>query len=48
MHQEGDVVAQVCCEFAVSGGQQKSFRGSVGTLLLSSCVHFFYSFGAVV
>lgn len=48
MHQEGDVAAQVSCEFAVFPGQQESFRRSVGALLLSGRVHFFNSFSAVV
>lgn len=48
MNQEGDVAAQVGGELSVLGGQQQSFRGSVGTLLLSGRVHFFHSFSAVV
>ena len=48
MHQEGHVAAQVGGQFAVFGGQQESFGGSVGALLLSGRVHFFNSFGAVV
>lgn len=48
MNQEGHVAAQVGGEFAVFGGQQESFRRSVGALLLSGRVHFFNSFSAVV
>lgn len=48
MHHEGDIAAQAGSEFAIFGGQQESFRGSVGTLLLSGCVQFLHSFRAVV
>lgn len=48
MNQEGHIAAQVGGQFAVFGGQQESFRRSVGTLLLPGRVHFFNSFGAVV
>lgn len=48
MHQKGDIAAQVGGEFAIFGGQQESFRRSVGALLLSGCVHLFNSFSAVV
>lgn len=48
MHQEGDIVAQGGGQFAIFGGQQESFRRSIGALLLSGRVHFFDSFGAVV
>lgn len=48
MHHEGDIAAQAGSEFTIFGGQQESFRGSVGTLLLSGCVQFLHSFRAVV
>ncbi len=48
VHQEGDVATQVGGEFSIFGGQQESFRRSVGALLLSGRVHFFNSFSTVV